>query len=591
MCAHRMDHEDDVQCRVRVWPWPEYSLLVCRLKTRLHSTCQTSRDETAVKRQMEKSHNPRNGGLHAQATKSESPVNLGIELERSILEEVQVPSTETSSNTSPRTFSAKFGGGVSCVVYSSNGDEIAIGCLDGVAIVFDVSEARGFENVKFKTPVHDKPNIRSVALSPDGRFLATGCDDHKVRVFDIQSGQLNISPIEHPGLIFSVSFSPDGLFLASGCSDKCARIFEVSSGKVTMNSGENGGWIRAVCFSPDGELLVTGSEDKFARIYAATTGREALKIEHAGLILGTCFSPDGLSIATASSDGYARIFDVETKCQTFETTQYPTWVRTVAFCPDGTVFAIGCNDHSVYIVDLYTGNELMKLSHSGQIWGLSFCPKGMLLSAGDESGNLREYDIFSSRQLSIAVGMKIYMRVACLSQNSEYMAIGNEDGYAQVFSTKSGAELFRTTRQKNRVVCVAFSPDNSLLAISSDAEMGTRIYEIHSGIEKLAFGDPQGSILCVRFSSSGKYTAAAGSGTKIARIHDVVSGLLQFETDAHGHNVQCICWSPSDSWFATACEDKFVRVFDAQTGSEKVRIEHPSWVQSVAYSPGPWLQD
>jgi len=57
-------------------------------------------------------------------------------------------------------------------------------------------------------------NVTSVAYSPDGRRLATGSDDHTVKVWDAQTGQEALTLRGHTQSVTSVAYSPDGRRLA-----------------------------------------------------------------------------------------------------------------------------------------------------------------------------------------------------------------------------------------------------------------------------------------------------------------------------------------------------------------------------------------
>jgi WD40 repeat protein len=62
---------------------------------------------------------------------------------------------------------------------------------------------------------HDN-TVLSVAFSPDGKYLASGSYDGKIKLWSIES-QKEITTLQgHDNIVLSVAFSPDGKYLASG---------------------------------------------------------------------------------------------------------------------------------------------------------------------------------------------------------------------------------------------------------------------------------------------------------------------------------------------------------------------------------------
>ena len=92
------------------------------------------------------------------------------------------------------------------------------------------------------SPQRARPNIldgtacRALALSPDGRLLAIGTDDHTIVFFDLIKDNVVRTLSGHSDRITSVAFSPDGNVLLSGSLDCTIRLWDIShlaSGGVT----------------------------------------------------------------------------------------------------------------------------------------------------------------------------------------------------------------------------------------------------------------------------------------------------------------------------------------------------------------------
>ena len=131
---------------------------------------------------------------------------------------------------------------------------------------------------------------------------------------------------------------------------------------------------------------------------------------------------------------------------------------------------------------------------------------------------------------------------------------------------------------------IVFSPDSTLLAVSSD--IGIWIYDGHTGEELNLLTTRTGSVSSVAFSPDGKMLA--GSISNEFYLWDVATGEHKATLTGHTADITSVAFSPDNKTLATGGDEKegTVRLWDVDTGALKATFAgHTDGISSIAFSP------
>ena len=253
---------------------------------------------------------------------------------------------------------------------------------------------RGHENLVYK-----------MALSPDGRMLASTSGDNTVRIWDINSGKLLRTRKGHE-LPLCVAWSPDNQVLASGdyedytlslwndtfggdYEDYTIRLWNSVTGKLLRILKGHTREIESIAWSLAGNIIASGSEDYTIRLWNVETGETLKKLTgHRDHVYSVAWSPDGRTLCSGSWDTTVRLWDAKTgkEIRTIDVTDR---INCVAWSPDGQYIASGLRDKTVRIWNPETGQQTNILeAHTDKVVSVSFFDNGHLLGSLSKKGTV-----------------------------------------------------------------------------------------------------------------------------------------------------------------------------------------------------------
>ena len=278
-----------------------------------------------------------------------------------------------------------------------------------------------------------------------------------------------LPPKEHKSWVFGVAISPDGQRLASGSQDHTVKVWDASTGQelLTLNGHTDTVW--GVAFSPDGQRLASASDDQTVKVWDASTGQEFLTFTgHTDRVWGVAYSPDGRRLASASLDGTVKVWDASTGVEFLTLKGHTDIVSGVAYSPDGRRIASASLDRTVKVWDASTGQELLTLNgHADGVWGVTYSPDGRRLASASQDQTVKLWDASTGQELLTLKGHMQRVRGVAYSPDGRRLVSASEDQSVKLWDTSTGQELLTLKGHTDKVLSVAYSPDGRRLVSAS----------------------------------------------------------------------------------------------------------------------------
>lgn len=485
--------------------------------------------------------------------------------------------------------------------------------------------------------------ITDLAVSPDGKLLATACGDGTARIVDTLSGATRHELRVSKAAVWSPEFSPDGQRLALACSDGQTRVYEVESGREFAvlpgpgkgvaalayapngwlavcswdRSAERGVWgivelwdsaqgqrlehlehgvkpITAIDFNADGTLLAAGTWDGDVALWSVPEWGAPRRLfppknDDYQAVRDLAFAPAGDELAVSYADGRARLYDARslTLLRTLDTTA-PGLVKElndICYLPDGTRLSTVGADLTLRLWERASGKLLGEYAgHTRSVQSVVAHPGGTQLYSASADGQVRAWELATlDPGRSVWRGPSSSYSLA-LSPDGKRAAATGWGGFVRIVEVESGRELARWDGHGTSGVGVDWSPDGRFLSTTGN-DGRIVLWDAETRVELKVLADHEGQVLATAFSPDGRLLAGAGAGGDVCLWSVPEGACVATLVDAPGR-VDYLLFSPDGTRLAAGHSDGIVRLWELTAHKLVKRLEgHRPGALALAFHP------
>ena len=412
--------------------------------------------------------------------------------------------------------------------------------------------------------------IFSLGISPDGRFLAAGDTQGKIRLWSFPNGQSAGLLTGHTNAVMSVAFHPAGALLASGSLDRSVRIWEWQTGHRLKTLSEHGSGVYAVAFSPDGAWLASASQDCCVRLWDVYSGQLlAVMKQHTHTVCALAFHPSGEMLASGGIDKSILLWNLAP-------------LRRAA--PQESIPQEGIAPSEILQAERLQG-------HSHQVLCLAFSPNGSLLASGSADSTIQLWATTEHRNVATLRGHSHWVRSLVFSPDGSRLYSGSADRTIRIWDVESRRVLHLLRGHEHVIRAIALHPNGALLA-SGGLDDTVRLWDLQRQQNDAAIRTIRGHVTAIRtvaFRHDGAILAV-GDGKGWVRLWSLDSTGTQTSPPrtlpGRGSQVNAVTFSADGRWLASADDDWLVRIWDLSTlQSPMILHGHREAVHSVRFAP------
>jgi eukaryotic-like serine/threonine-protein kinase len=431
--------------------------------------------------------------------------------------------------------------------------------------------------------------VLKLAISADGRTLASGISDGRVILWDLEKEQIRHTFVHGSGPgceVYYLAFSRDGRYLATGSSPSSVKIWDLAtlSERTALPYAMNGVMthfrgVVALRFTDDGNFLAVFAQgwhdDKFQVWFwnvPAPGGQPELKE-----ILDQKQLPSFGAEGPLKDPAWPRSREVSSPWLSYARNH-------VVLLDDGITFGIKDGPTDATLFDHYHHTPVAHIRAPSNVTVIRQRPfvgfgpgetQQLSKQAHRVAGAVDQKDALSTRPFSVVEFSPDGRTIAAFLEGNALTG-----GGVALIDVASNRTLITNVPTKWRVIDLAFTPDGRTLVMAG-ADPQIHLWHVRpdglTGHEKETWS--------LAFSPDGK-SLASGADDSTVKLWDIAGGRERATLRGHNSLVMTVAYAPDGALVASGSLDNTIRLWDAASG-ENIGIlrGHTDRVRALAFSP------
>ena len=371
--------------------------------------------------------------------------------------------------------------------------------------------------------LNHQDDVNTAEFSEDSKQIITSCSDGVCRIWNSQSGELQVELKGDSKEMTGASLSKDGDRAITSYADGTVDIWDVTTGDILSTLKGHALSVSYACFSPDGKFALTSSNDKTVKLWNAQMGEfiETIVV-HQDNVECALFNSDGTKVITSSEDGSVVVYDMRTQTpqKIFED---KLSVEYAEYNDDGSKIAI-VTKNAVYVKDVTERQNADLVLNGNEITSATFSPDGKTIAVSSREKTITLWDITQEEPQIIHVyrGHSNIVTDVVFSPDGRFLVSTSSDNEARLWNVASRHRDDIIHTEMDVLAMVTYSPDGKYIAAISS--MGkAKVWDADSKTLISTFSIPERANSIV-FNRTSEKVVIASYESSVLRIYNVLSG-------------------------------------------------------------------